>query len=218
MKWGYPMNFDEEARAFDTARRKERAQVIARRIRQCVGEARGCAMEFGCGTGLIGLELTDLFSSIIFLDSSQGMIDELRRKIAHVPNTTAICLDLLEETPPRQRFDCIFSSMVLHHIRDTARILAILHGLLNHGGQLIIVDLDKDDGRFHAAELDFDGHHGFGQAEMTGLLRGAGFEKIEMETFYRSSKEIHGEEVSYSLFIASAVKPAIPCRVQEVST
>ena len=58
------MYFDDQARIFDTSRRQARAKLIANRIRHSIRPAYATAMEFGCGTGLIGMELIDTFASI----------------------------------------------------------------------------------------------------------------------------------------------------------
>lgn len=200
------MHFDQAAKAFDTQRRKERALMLAAHIREYLPRADLSAMEFGCGTGLIGMALIDRFSSILFVDASKGMIDQVNEKIRPYPHAAAVRIDLMKEPMPQKTFDCIFMSMVLHHIQDTRRILAILYGLLGENGRLIIVDLEQDDGRFHAGEPDFDGHNGFEQARMRALLMAAGFEDIGTKTIYSGEKEVGGAWVPYTLFIAKADK------------
>ena len=71
------MYFDQCAKSFDTDKRRARAKVIADAMRRHMGGHGGVAMDFGCGTGLVGLELADLFASVTFVDSSQGMIVEV---------------------------------------------------------------------------------------------------------------------------------------------
>ncbi len=200
------MDFDAHAKNFDTIRRKERAKEIASCIRQYIDNRCQFAMEFGCGTGLIGLELIDLFSSITFIDASKGMIDEINRKISDIPSAEAVRIDLLNEKLPDKRFDFIFTSMVLHHIKNIEEILRVLYDLLVEDGKLIIIDLDKDDNGFHMSEPDFDGHNGFEQMQMSVLLNDTGFGKIEIKKFYESTKVIDGKPVPYSLFVAKAVK------------
>jgi len=203
------MNFDKQAKSFDIDRRKERAKIIASHILTYIDSDSLSAMEFGCGTGLIGLELINKFSSVTFVDSSQGMINEVNRKIDNIPNAIALHINLLEDKILNQKFDCIFTSMVLHHIKNTSEILTILYDLLNDCGCLIIVDLDKDDGWFHSSETDFDGHNGFDKSAISVLLNDAGFSVSEIKTFYSGSKEINEIPVPYSLFIVKSVKMKI---------
>ena len=200
------VSFDGRAKRFDTQRRKERAGIIANHIRNCIPDTHMTAMEFGCGTGLVGMEIIDHFSSITFVDSSKNMIGEVEKKILRFPNAEAIHIDLTKEIMHQKTFDCIFNSMVLHHIEDIKHMLNIFYSLLNQKGCIIIIDLNKDDGRFHAEEIDFKGHNGFEQTHMSSLLKETGFSNIKINTFYRSSKEVKKNLIPYSLFIAVAKK------------
>jgi len=76
------MHFDEESKKWDTEYRVQRAKKISAEIETYIGE-NSClkAMEFGCGTGLISENLTDKFSDILMMDSSEGMIAQLKLKI-----------------------------------------------------------------------------------------------------------------------------------------
>ena len=201
------MNFDLQAKNYDIDRRVKRAQIIAEKILSYIIDGdKKSAMEYGCGTGLVGLQLADKFHSVLFMDSSQAMIDEVRQKIAGIQNASAQYGDLIKTSLPDLRFDYIFLSLVLHHIKDTETILTRFRELLNNDGRLLIVDLDKDDGRFHAGEAGFDGHHGFDQKELKDLLMKTGFQNVEIQTFYHGERENNGTLMHYSLFIVKAEK------------
>jgi ubiquinone/menaquinone biosynthesis C-methylase UbiE len=111
---------------------------------------------------------------------------------------------LTEEALADERFDAVFSSMVLHHIRDTGATLKMLKGLLKPGGRFLWLDLDEDDGTFHKNEPDFDGHNGFDRGEVRALLSEAGFREITVETAYEGVREIDGVKMNYSIFAAVA--------------
>ncbi len=206
--------FDARAEDYDTAVRAERAQAFAREIRAHVAEGRQkTAIEFGCGTGLLGFALLGFallgsFRSVTFVDSSAGMIRQVEQKLERLglPASGALCCDIIEAIPQGLRADCVFSSLVLHHIADTQAALRRLFDLLNPGGQLLLIDLDTDDGSFHAQYPDFDGHNGFDQAALCEAAKGAGFSRAESHTFYRACKRVKGEERPYSLFLLNAVK------------
>lgn len=40
------------------------------------------AIDFGCRTGLVGMNLLNDFHSILFLDTSQNMIPQIKQKIS----------------------------------------------------------------------------------------------------------------------------------------
>jgi len=197
------------AKGFDTSRRTERARIIADEIRKYIfaGHEKS-ALEYGCGTGLVGFELINDFKSITFADSSPAMIEQVKEKLLCLGKSAnkALCCDFMVDAPQNIKIDCIFSSLVLHHIGDTKAMLTHMYNILNNNGHLLIVDIDTDDGSFHAKYPGFDGHNGFDQSALTRLVMEVGFKKADIKTFYHGYKIISGEEKPYSLFILDAVK------------
>lgn len=203
------MSFDNYAKTWDTDKRIERAKIIANEIASSIEINKNCsAMEFGCGTGLVSFNLYDKFKSITLVDSSKGMIDILKAKIDSykVDNMVPYLLDITAESSLNMKFDVIYNSMVLHHISNTEDIIKNFYNLLNKDGYLCIVDLDKEDGSFHKNYPDFDGHNGFNQEELKSILVNAGFEDVEVKTFYYDEKLIDDEKVNYSLFLIKGRK------------
>jgi len=202
-------DFNLMAKDFDTDRRIERAKVIADEIRQHMhdGHAKS-ALEYGCGTGLVGFQLINDVESMLFVDSSAAMIEQVKQKLHSLGKSTdcADCHDFMVDVPNDIRADYIFSSLVLHHIKDTKAILSRLHGMLNNEGHLLIIDLNTDDGSFHAEYPHFDGHHGFEQPSIVSLATEVGFKKVGIKTFYHGYKTVNGNTNPYSLFILDATK------------
>lgn len=203
------MNFDSDAKNWDTDLRINRAKVIAEEIGKYIdSDKQYSAMEFGCGTGLISFNLHDKFKNITLIDSSQGMIDILNSKINNykINNMIPYHLDITNNEPLNLNFDVIYNSMVLHHIPDTNEIIKDFYKLLNKEGYLFIVDLDEDDGSFHSNYSEYDGHNGFNQEYLKSTLSSAGFKDIESNTFYYGEKRIEEKVVNYSLFLMRARK------------
>jgi len=202
-------DFDLMARDFDTGIRIERAQVIADKIRTHIADgSTKSAMEYGCGTGLVGFQLSNEFMKLLLVDSSPEMIAQVERKLEKLgnPSMSTLCADFIETIPQGLYVDYIFSSLVLHHIKDTEGILHRLYDILNNAGHLLIIDLDSDDGSFHAKSPNFDGYNGFEQASLIDLVAKVGFTNVATETFYYSSKFVNGKECPYSLFVLDAMK------------
>jgi 2-polyprenyl-3-methyl-5-hydroxy-6-metoxy-1,4-benzoquinol methylase len=212
------VNFDEAAKTWDAEeRRLKRADAVAALARGRLGEAAGGrALDFGCGTGLLSFRLRDDFREIVMLDTSMGMIEAARGKIAvddagrdarsALPGAgmTAVC-GFLEALGPRLGlFDAAFSMMAMHHIPDTAATLRQLAGILKPGGLLLIVDLDAEDGSFHAREPGFDGHNGFDRADLGKLARSSGFETPAFETAWVERRGEAAGEREYPLFLMAA--------------
>ncbi|MGL5440042.1 MAG: class I SAM-dependent methyltransferase [Filifactoraceae bacterium] len=204
------MNFDERALKWDDKYRVERAKLLSDILISKLPPANiDNVMEFGCGTGLFSCNLSDQFKNIYCIDTSEKMIEVLDEKLKtlNIFNVKTACRNLLEEDEAsKSEYDLIFTSMALHHIVDIERILNIFYKLLNEGGKLAIIDLNKDNGEFHSNECDFEGHHGFEECEFKKLLEKIGFKNISIETIYKDIKYIEGKNVPYSLFLGMMEK------------
>lgn len=201
------MSYDAAAaKAWDDEIRTERAKKIASEMLKHIPSHCKSAMEFGSGTGLISFNLAEHFDQITLIDSSQGMIDVLTEKIKNAEATHMFPeqIDLTKEAYQKQKFDIIYSSMVLHHVVDIKGIVSTLLQLLNKGGHICIVDLDTDNGGFfHSNDPSFGGHHGFDQAEMVRIFSEAGFRNVTIQSFYFAEREIGQQRIPYSLFCLS---------------
>jgi len=202
------MYFDDESKKWDTEYRVQRSKKISAEIETYLEEKDNLmALEFGCGTGLISKNLTHRFSSILMMDLSEGMIEQLKLKIKknNIKNMKAWCGDLFE-FHDNGKFDVIYTSMVFHHIEDLSKVIKKLCELLNKNGKLIVVDLCPDDGSFHDEVHGFSGHNGFELTEMESFLKEAGLEVIGSRVFYSGIKENEGKEHPYQLFSMCGIK------------
>lgn len=202
-------NFDLMAKTYDTDIRIERARIVADKIRQHIKDGNSkSAIEYGCGTGLVGFQLSNDFKKLLLVDSSPKMVEQVEQKLMKLnnPAVSTLCADFMAITPQDLYADYIFSSLVLHHIKDTESILRRFYDILCDDGHLLIVDIDADDGSFHANHPGFDGHNGFNQSSLIALAKKAGFSKAEAGTFYNGKKAAGEKEAQYSLFILDAMK------------
>lgn len=198
------MNFDIEAKNWDSEERVNRAKIIAKEISKAIPiNKHYSALEFGCGTGLISFNLHEKFDNITLVDTSKGMIDTLNSKINQykLNNMTAYNLDINNQQELKSKYDVIYTSMALHHIVEIEIILESLYKLLNKDGYIYIVDLDEEDGTFHSEEANFTGHNGFNQQALGDLLKKIGYSEIETNIIFKDTKRIKSSEVEYSLFL-----------------
>ncbi|MCP1111008.1 ubiquinone/menaquinone biosynthesis C-methylase UbiE [Lachnospiraceae bacterium PF1-21] len=180
--------FDRIARAYDNEQRIEIGKLCAEEVRRVIvgADTRGkVALDFGCGTGLIGMEFLEDFRSVLFLDSSEQMIEVTKEKLRQLQTERgqAICLDLEREEASEIRGDYIFIVQTLLHISDTTGILEKLFQLLNPGGHLIIIDFDKQ-----PAITAENVHNGFEQEALKQMLEQVGFTEVVSRTFYQGEK------------------------------
>ena len=145
--------FDKEAAAWDEhpARAQLASDVAAAISRQVTLSTDMDVLDFGCGTGLLTLQLTPLVKSITGVDTSRGMLNVLVAKIArqNLTNVRTLLLDLEAGDTLGDEYDLIVSNMTLHHIREVGPLLDRFYKAIAPGGYLCLCDLDLDDGLFH---------------------------------------------------------------------
>lgn len=194
-------HFEQMAKRYDTEDRIELAKVITKEVKLELQNSKSKSLlDYGGGTGLISLELSDLVDSVLLVDSSRQMLDIAETKITHkkIKNSRVLQADFTENTP-EFRVDIILMSLVLLHIPDTKKILKELFNTLNNGGKLIIIDFDKNINVSHPKI-----HNGFSHDEMKKRLSEVGFKSIEIRTFYYG-KSIFAKQDA-SMFISSSTK------------
>lgn len=196
------MNFDDAAQAWDTPMRQVRAKILAVLIRKSWKGRPDSALDFGCGSGLIAFELREHAGMVYGFDTSEEMGRVFREKREALQADNVRLLN--SEEMRSLSYDVIFSSMVMHHIEDVEAEIAGLRRLLKPGGRLIWIDLNAEDGSFHADDPDFQGHNGFGRDEIKRILMDCGFRDITVGTVFEGEKQVNGGVVPYSLFKAVA--------------
>jgi ubiquinone/menaquinone biosynthesis C-methylase UbiE len=200
--------FDARARTWDEdAAKRERARRVAEAIQARVPTLAGkTVLEYGAGTGLLGLALQPLVAEVTLADVSRGMLAVAEEKIASagLGNARTLRVDLTADPVPELSFDVVCTLMTMHHIPDTDRVLAAFHRLLRPGGFLCIADLDREDGSFHGA--GFTGHDGFDRAELRARLERSGFRDVQFETVFEVSRATAAGTREFPVFLATAVR------------
>ena len=165
-------------------------------------------MDFGCGTGLLSLRLHPLVGSITGVDSSAGMLEVFKAKIADggLTNIKTQLLDPDKGEVLTGSYDLIVSSMTLHHIHEPKVLLRQLYGVLAPGGVLAIADLDPDGGRFHDDNTGVF-HFGFERAALRAMFAETGFIDVRDSTATETVKPApDGRKRAFSVFLISGRK------------
>ena len=203
-------DFDAAAASWDEkpARVKLAGEVAAAIIRQVAPNRAMKVADFGCGTGLVSLRLQPLVAFITGIDSSQGMLDILKAKIAEgkLPNIDTRLLDVEKGETLTGEYDLITSSMTLHHMRDPEALLRQLGAALVSGGILAIADLEPDGGLFHDDNTGVF-HHGFDRVAVRAMFAEAGFDDIRDSRATEIVKRVaDGSKKAFSVFLVSGRK------------
>jgi SAM-dependent methyltransferase len=130
-----PRRFDGFAEEYDFAAARERSPDFFLRH---LPERRGRALDVGCGTGILSLELARRFDSVLGVDLSEPMLAIARARRA-APNVEYRRMDA--DAPDLSgAFDAIVSHTTFHHLADVPRTLRALKERLAPRGRLILVD------------------------------------------------------------------------------
>lgn len=185
--------FDKEAKNWDKVQRRvELAKSVSGAIKPFVKES-DTILEFGCGSGLVGLELVKYAKKIVGIDTSCKMVEVFNQKAKEQQlNAKAYCKDIFEV---EEKFDKVVASMVLHHIKDIAKFEQKLYTLSN---ELFIADLLKEDGSFHDRGNEGVYHFGFSKEELQNYFHSW---SIEFHIIHTIKKQ-----KSYPVFLAHIKK------------
>lgn len=198
-------DFDSVAAGWDNLpRRVMLAKAVAEAVKSKLTKTDIRAMDFGCGTGLVTLGLTEVCREVIAADTSVGMLEQLRGKLAASGILNVIPQHISEKPDAAlpDQLDLIVSSMTMHHIKDVGGMISGFHSLLTTGGMLCIADLFSEDGNFHDNPAGIE-HHGFSIEAMEKHFSTAGFTSITSESVYTIEKERDGNKVNYPVILTS---------------
>lgn len=186
------------------------ADLFAAELEKIVPDRQGLAiLEFGCGTGLVGLRYARQAATLDLVDTSPAMLAVLRSKQeartdqVHIHEGTLS--NLVGEAIAPHSLDWIISNMAVHHVEDISALIDDLRLLLKPGGRVTIGELITEDGTFHAPEVV--PHNGFDPHELARTFTSGGFTPNEPYTFVTMpKKDSDGMTRSYSAFILDAIR------------
>ena len=161
-------HFNEAAAQWDEEDKIKMMQQLAEKTLEKLNITKPIdILDFGCGTGLFGLEMAPIAKSITGIDTSEGMLEIFNKKTQNASHIKSVLIDL-EKQNYDKKFDLIVSSMAFHHLEDPNKMITKLKSMLNPLGHIAIVDLDKEDGTFHPDNKAMGVRHfGFDQDELS---------------------------------------------------
>ncbi len=203
-------DFDSEAGSWDkeTGRVKGATDIVGAIRKDVVLTSDMDVLDFGCGTGLVTLQLQPFIRSIMGVDGSQGMIDILKQKIEkkNLTNVKTRFFDMEKDGVLEGYYHLIVSSMTFHHIKEVKVLLNQFYHVALPSGYLCIADLDPEKGLFHCDNKGVM-HFGFDRDRMRQLFIEAGFDNVRHRTATTVMKPIHdGKMVEFTVFLVTGRK------------
>ena len=159
-------------------------------------------LDFGCGTGLVGLQFAPYVGRLLMVDNSPAMLEKLTEKVEGqgIENVSVFqTLDQIEAAS----VDGIVSLMAFHHVEDTELALNQMYECLKPNGFVVIGDLVKEDGDFHSEAVP---HNGFDENLLREQFKNAGFRVTRYEIFNSITKETVNGEKTFPQFMVIAKK------------
>jgi tRNA (cmo5U34)-methyltransferase len=201
-------DFDDKAKQWDqNLMHLERTKAVAKEMLSRIPIKTSMkALEFGAGTGLLSFYLKGHFAEIMLMDTSREMLNmaEMKLDSSDQKNITTCLFDLEKMTYTGEKFDIIFSQMVLHHIKDVKTILGKFSKMLNPGGYLAIADLYPEDGSFHDPGAEV--HPGFDPDELAIFLKAGGFDHVSVNQCFVIRKQMGTDALrEYPVFLLTAM-------------
>ena len=146
-------------------------------------------IDMGCGTGAFTIHAASYFKKIYAVDVSQLMINHARRKTeeAGIDNIEFHHGGLLTYKPQDEPVDGIVSTLVLHHLPDFWKQIALkrLRQMLKPGGRLLLFDV--------VFTFDFESYETCIEKYIQVMVERLGIEmKQELETHFRQEYSTFG--------------------------
>ncbi|MGA2031127.1 MAG: methyltransferase domain-containing protein [Thermoguttaceae bacterium] len=154
--------------------------------------------DVGAGTGLF----TRLFAAEVGPKGRVYAVDIARKFIEHVERTSQeaglknvtgiVCMPTSSELPPNS-VDLVFLCDTYHHFEYPQKTMASIHRALRPGGQLVLVDYCRIEGKTPDWLLK---HLRAGQEVFTKEIEAAGFKVVDQADFLKENYFVRFEKVS----------------------
>lgn len=201
--------FDEVATKWDKMREGFFSEAVREKALAIAGVQSGrLAADIGAGTGFITEGLIQKGLKVIAVDQSIEMLQEMRRKFAHLEGIDYRAGEAEDLPIPDETVDYVFANMYLHHVESPQKAIKEMVRILVPGGRIVITDLDEHNFGFLKIE-----HHdqwmGFKRVDIKGWLTEAGMENIRADCVGEdccAQSNCGGGHARVSIFIASGEK------------
>lgn len=191
--------FDKMASGYQTDQRLKlfelfKAEVIA-------SGCHGSLLDFGAGTGNLGISLAGKFESVDLLEPAEAMQTVIATKLESqkLSNCRILNINLEENSHLDHQYDMIVLAQVLLHIPDYLAVIDKLSANLKPQGKLLIFDYYLNPSVTHPQV-----HNGFEIENLSDELRLKGFKAVTHRQIYEDERLLLGGQGK--LFYLEAIK------------
>jgi|GEM_PF-4959204 len=155
-------------------------------------------LDLGCGTGLLGKTVVDMFPSLVGVDISANMIAEARKKEIYTTLHTKDINEFLSKN--EQEFDLIIAPDVFIYIGDLKTIFSRVKTILKNNGYYIFTIEDDSNINTVDFQLGKSGRFSHTIKYVDSLCKENGFEIVDKEQIIlREENKIGQEGIIYIL-------------------
>lgn len=161
-------------------------------------------VDLGAGDGYLSRAVASEVASVIAVDISEAMLNELSKKAEKqgIKNISTIHADGCDIPLSDKSTDIVCANMFLHHIDEPITAIKEMFRILKPGGRVFLADL-KEHGNREFRDAMHDVWQGFSEREITGWFEKSGF---AIELFESLNKKISGKRADEGVFVMIASK------------
>lgn len=158
--------------------------------------------DFGCGTGVLSVELARWAKSVAAIDANEDVLDKARDRARResVQNVQFLREDLHRLSLPSACKDLVVISQSLHHVEDPRTVLVEAQRILKPGGRLVVLELMPHEEKWVRERLGHR-HLGFEPEALRQQVEDAGFTGLNLTTHTRDGQS------PFRVFLLSGEKP-----------
>lgn len=138
-------------------------------------------VDFGCGTGVLSVELARWAHRVTAIDRSAGALEAARERAQRegCHNITFVEADLHGLPRGVAGKDLVVMSQSLHHVAHPERVLAEAARVLKPGGRAVVLELLPHDEQWVKSRLGH-AHLGFEPGTLVSAMAAAGFTDVQL--------------------------------------
>lgn len=203
--------FDEIAGNWDQIREtlfSNNVRVVAARTADL--RPGSVAADIGAGSGFITEELIRHGVSVIAVDQSAEMLNQMKIRFRDSGSIEYRVGDSSALPIGDQSVDYVFANMYLHHVEYPAAAIKEMVRILKPGGKLVITDADEHPYEFLRTE-QHDRWLGFKRDDIKAWFIAAGLDNVKVDCAGENccpTSVDSGEKVEISIFVAVGTKPS----------